>query len=722
MIKGKAKKRGGTKFVLCAIIVILIVIIFVEFRNHNNIQSMVAQFFEECMKGNIEYATEKIPDISKSDRIFIQTLSQRDIIQWVEVGLVDPLPKKTKKVSISLGINNNEYHTYIWVKKSNGNWVIKDLPKLETLEQAYVVNQHTKKNSTRFELLIGEKRRKLFCPAIVQKDYSGSICHLLVLDNQVADISPLTKKTGTKVLTVRDNQIEDAKLDMLDLSPKVCVYQHKNGEIKAATLEDVVPGMSDIDYYITQDTVSAVVIGTHFPLDTIRVALNTTGFKGLKHQRVDISSGKELVVEDKVSNISHIIPPNTTVTFQRMDDGILWTYGDEILLSKINRLHISSPQDQPINVPSIERGNDGFTPAYHGNLEISMYEDGLALINELPLEQYLYTVVPSEMPLSFGIEPLKAQSVAARTYAIYSVMKSGFRFAAAHVDDSVASQVYNNTPAYPLTNQAVDSTRGEVLFFEDRPINASFFSTSWGFTANNNEVWEDSITKKFPGTPIPYLQARSQTPKVMMYPDNEEEIRNFLTSDMPEAYDALSPYFRWTARLNQSQLKAMFANNLPLLEKSQPEYVFGIDQKSQAMLSRQPFEIGAVKDIRIVKRGQGGNAMELEIQSSAGGFKIIKELNIRLLFKPTDDASLDIYLQDGRVQKNYGLLPSAFVYFDILYNDKKEIESLTIYGGGNGHGIGMSQYGALGLAQRGYNYREILSHYYPDTEIKNILD
>jgi stage II sporulation protein D len=722
MVRYKKSKKGSVRFILYAIAAVLAVMLFIELRSYYNIQGMVAQFFEECIKGNTEYAREKIRDMSGDDRVFIETLQQGDTIQWVEVGYVDLLPTKTKKVDISLGINDNKYKTSLWVTKSNGSWLIKDLPKLKKLEQAYVINQHGKKTATDFELLIGEKRQNLSYPAAIQEDYSGSICRLLILDDQVINISPLIKKTGTKVLTVKDNLIEDAGFDLLNLSPSVCIYQYKDDEIKAATLEDIIPGMSDISYYMTQDMVSAMVIGDDFPLDTIRVALNTTGFKGLKHQRVEINCTEDIVVENKISNKSYTIPPNTMVTFQRMDDAILWSYGDENFLSKAYRLYIYSPEGEPISVPSIERGSDGFVPAYHGNLEVSMYEDGLAIINELPLEQYLYTVVPSEMPLSFGIEPLKAQAVAARTYAVSSIMKSGFRFAAAHVDDSVASQVYNNTPAYPSTNQAVDNTQGEVLFFDDQPINAAFFSTSCGFTANNNEVWEDKTTKEFPGTPVPYLQSRSQTPKVMMYLDNEQEVRDFLTSDIPEAYDAVSPYFRWTVRLNQSQLQAMFNSNLPSLEKSQPNYIFGMDQQSQSVFSDLPFDIGTISDIWIAKRGQGGNAMELEIQSSAGSFKIIKELNIRLLFKPTDNANLDVNLHNGRVQKNYGLLPSAFVYLDILHNERGEIEYLTIYGGGNGHGCGMSQYGAYGLAQRGYNYIKILNHYYPGIEIKNIFN
>src|SRR5690606_21300535 len=104
-------------------------------------------------------------------------------------------------------------------------------------------------------------------------------------------------------------------------------------------------------------------------------------------------------------------------------------------------------------------------------------DNRLYLINEVPLEEYLLTVVPSEMPVSFGVEALKVQAIAARSYGAAAMLRSGYGYLGAHVDDSVMSQVYNNVPARPESTQAVTATRGLVAVTEDgRLVDTRFFS------------------------------------------------------------------------------------------------------------------------------------------------------------------------------------------------------------------------------------------------------
>ena len=94
----------------------------------------------------------------------------------------------------------------------------------------------------------------------------------------------------------------------------------------------------------------------------------------------------------------------------------------------------------------MRRGSPAFVPQYRGKFEISIYDQGLLLLNEFAPETYLFSVVASEMPLSFGLEALKVQAVAARTYALPPLGAASLLKYGAHVDDSVAFQVYNNVP------------------------------------------------------------------------------------------------------------------------------------------------------------------------------------------------------------------------------------------------------------------------------------
>ena len=103
----------------------------------------------------------------------------------------------------------------------------------------------------------------------------------------------------------------------------------------------------------------------------------------------------------------------------------------------------------------------------------------MIIVNEVGLEEYLYSVVPSEMPVKFGLESLKVQAIAARSYAVRSLKSRGYARLGAHVDDSTSSQMYNNIQEHPVAIQAVDETRGLVPVFEDQIIDSRFFYLLW---------------------------------------------------------------------------------------------------------------------------------------------------------------------------------------------------------------------------------------------------
>src|SRR5699024_9658334 len=123
-------------------------------------------------------------------------------------------------------------------------------------------------------------------------------------------------------------------------------------------------------------------------------------------------------------------------------------------------------------------------PSYCGHLEVTDEEGGLALVNELYVEDYLKRVVPSEMPPSYEKEALKAQAVCARTFAYEQILGNSYSQYGAHVDDSTNFQVYNNAARDSRTDAAVDETYGQILMYEGEPIEALYFSTSCGVTAD----------------------------------------------------------------------------------------------------------------------------------------------------------------------------------------------------------------------------------------------
>ena len=173
-----------------------------------------------------------------------------------------------------------------------------------------------------------------------------------------------------------------------------------------------------------------------------------------------------------------------------------------------------------------------FKKAYRGTFTVTSDGKKLTLVNTLPFDQYLYAVVPSEMPKTWLPEALKAQAVAARSYAL-AVRKAGGAF---DVYPDTRSQVYGGIDAEaPTTTAAVDATSGEVLTYDGRPAKTYFFSTSGGRTAAISDVWNSPS--------VPYLVS------------------------VPDPYDSLSPYHDWgPLELTAAQLKKAFKMSGPLLD------------------------------------------------------------------------------------------------------------------------------------------------------------
>ena len=147
-----------------------------------------------------------------------------------------------------------------------------------------------------------------------------------------------------------------------------------------------------------------------------------------------------------------------------------------------------------LKVLSLTRGQGN--PAYRGSLTVYEDENGLRMVNELPLEQYLCAVVPSEMPSSYPKEALKAQAVCARTYAVVQMQAQKRKDLGAQVDDSVSFQVYGNSQEAESSNEAVKATEGKILLNQGMPITAYYFSTSHGKTSTD-EVWEASAPSAY---------------------------------------------------------------------------------------------------------------------------------------------------------------------------------------------------------------------------------
>jgi stage II sporulation protein D len=260
---------------------------------------------------------------------------------------------------------------------------------------------------------------------------------------------------------------------------------------------------------------------------------------------------------------------------------------------------------------------------YRGSVYLLPTASGFSVINVVNLEDYVLSVLPSEMPSSWALEALKAQAIAARSYAVANLNKHGKD--GYDLTATIADQVYSGVISESdNSNRAVAETEGMVLKYQGKPITAFFHSTSGGATELAENVWSK---------PLPYLQAVAD-------------------------YDDSSPHFSWNRKFTVSDI-----------ERALPS-------------------VGQLLSFDVVARTPSKRAQYVLAQGTRG-CQMISGESMRKIFK----------------------LPSS------LFNVGNEDNSYVFAGRGFGHGLGMSQYGARALADRGYNAAQILSYYYKDVVV-----
>ena len=374
----------------------------------------------------------------------------------------------------------------------------------------------------------------------------------------------------------------------------------------------------------------------------IRVLLMTNGYKNTIHPSVTVSSetGLSITYGEKTEECE----AGTEVTF--MPDDSRFQSGNIRIQAK----------EGEITVNSMKRGCG--IPSYQGVLELRTTAEGIVLINELPVEEYLCRVVPSEMPAGYELEALKAQAVCARSYAYRQMSEYGYPEYEAHVDDSTNYQVYGNSAPADSAREAVKETAGQVVRLNGEIATTYYYSTSCG-----------------------------KTTTMLAWGNEENDGNRYLQSvevkDENGDYERNLPWYRWEAKLSVKTLSNLIGLNI------------GKD-------------IGTLQGVNILENGPGGVVLKIEAVGNKGSVIVETENKIR---HALGGSGYTIIKQDGTKVKSSKLLPSAFFTID------KSGDTFVIKGGGYGHGIGMSQNGANEMAKCGKNYQEILTFFYQDVTI-----
>ncbi|TLY43687.1 MAG: SpoIID/LytB domain-containing protein [Nitrospirae bacterium] len=296
---------------------------------------------------------------------------------------------------------------------------------------------------------------------------------------------------------------------------------------------------------------------------------------------------------------------------------------------------------QPLRSDRLDvRGRDGeltINGLTVGNRVIVKRQNGkLLAINELPLEDYVKGVVPSEMNPAWHLEALKVQAIATRTYALYKMRQNARKDF--DVVASVKDQVYlyrGRAAAAGPAARATAETRDQVLAYRDEPILAAFSSTAAGLTEDAWNVWS---------VDLPYLKG----------------------VECP--FDLNSPWYQWRTDVG-----------LAMLEQR---------------LRDEGFPVGVIASLAPATFTKAGRVAEVRILHSGG----------------------ELYVKGDDLRRvlGYTVLPSTQFDFDVVGLQ------VQFAGRGNGHGVGLCQWGAKELAERGYSAETILRYYYPGTDIRDL--
>ncbi len=414
--------------------------------------------------------------------------------------------------------------------------------------------------------------------------------------------------------------------------------------------------------------------------EVIRVGIGTQNFGTYQYKNITVFGTGDTQIYDNKLLIGNY-QPNQEISISYKDGKFsIYTPGN-IFPEKVDGPVQITSNFGLLGVSGLKRA--GKQALYHGAFELALNSNGtFSLVNMIEVEDYLKGVVPNEMPVHFGLEALKAQTVAARNYALSPRVKSSPNY---DLVDSVASQVYfgANTEK-PLSNQAVEETEGIVAIYDWDLILAQYSSTAGGYTESFSNAFSDPKTKEFPSNDKPYLHARpdiiGQTPL-----NKEEDAENYYKSK-PDAYDIRSPYFRWEREWTADELKN--ALETTLVSQSATGFVHPAFKKGD--------KLDDLVELKVIRRGDSGKIIEMEVITRSQKYKIFKELVVRRLLT-----------KDGKA------LPSANVVFDNIQDENGNLITIHAYGGGFGHGVGMSQYGAGFMGSEMHiPYDKILQHYY----------
>jgi stage II sporulation protein D len=301
---------------------------------------------------------------------------------------------------------------------------------------------------------------------------------------------------------------------------------------------------------------------------------------------------------------------------------------------------------------------------YRGTITALRDRTGVTVVDRVPMETYLAGVVSAEMGRRSltELEALRAQAVVSRTYALRNLRRWGAQGFDLYA--TVADQVYGGASSETGEGRAaVDATRGRILTYGGVPIDAFFYSTCGGRTADGTEV--------FRAADRPYLRSVADI------------------ADDGVAYCSISPRFRWHEEWTGEALRATLARTLPPVAAA-------------AGAGAAAADLSEVRDVRVTYRTPSGRVGQLTIGLRRGEVRV-EGPNVRQVLRPAS-----------------GEILRSNTFTLTVSGGGRRITRMAADGAGAGHGVGFCQWGAVGRSRAGQDYQRILAAYYPGAVLERL--
>lgn len=434
----------------------------------------------------------------------------------------------------------------------------------------------------------------------------------------------------------------------------------------------------------------------------VGVVIKNNDYSSIYHDTITLKSESGMTVLD--SNDDMLCSSKEVTLSRSGNEFSIDAGGTSIRVKTGDKVKIQNTSD--INITSMPRCGEQIE--YEGDFNIFFEGSGMVLVNTLNIEEYIKGVVAGEMPQSFDSEALKAQAVCARTFVADKISSGNDTYSkyGAVLDDSTSYQVYNSQPHSEKADDAVEETAGWILTYDDVPAKVFYFSTSCGYTSSAEDVF---------GGVCPYMVSAIQT-----VDDWQTVSAMVINSDgitgLKEYTGGQGQIQSQDMKFSESQFREFLQIKDNFLESDCPWFSWTVSISGDnltKMLKNAGYVSGNVTGLTVTERGKGGVVTQISVSTESGNVIIENQNTIRKALAPVYDTILK---NDGSNAENLTMLPSAYFYID------KTGDNYVISGGGLGHGVGMSQYGADAMAQNGSTYKQILIHYFYGANLSVLYD